>query len=333
MRGCVFSDRVRQTISIGLRITASTMLGICMVLGDSVDLEAQQKGQWTPGQYGLNAGVIPDPGFTYTNTALRYFADTLTDANGNAISGVTGTDEFWHDENSITFVPKAKFLGGYFAPYVSVSVANGSVVGDIAGLTTTDSGGVGLADTFVAPVYMGWRLERADLSAGYAFTAPTGRFTPGASNNVGSGYWGNNILGGATVYLTESKGTSANLFVDWEAHGKKSGTDITPGQAVTAEWGFGQVLPLDKQKKKLLQVGFVGYGQWQVSDNTGATRLLPHYSVHALGVQTNYVVPAHEVTLFFKYYDEISAKARPRGRTFVFGGSWTRKSPDKSPTP
>jgi hypothetical protein len=38
---------------------------------------AQQKGQWVPGQYGLNAGGISDPGLTYQNLALNYSASQL----------------------------------------------------------------------------------------------------------------------------------------------------------------------------------------------------------------------------------------------------------------
>ena len=41
--------------------------------------------------------------------------------------------------------------------------------------------------------------------------APTGRYTPGASDNVGSGYWGHNLITGSTVYLTKDKGTSADF--------------------------------------------------------------------------------------------------------------------------
>jgi hypothetical protein len=162
----------------------------------------------------------------------------LNDASGNGLPGITGTYSFWVNENIFMFVPKYKFLGGYFAPYASVNVANGSLVADI-GRFGARGGGAGLADTFVQPFNMGWHFSRLDLNAGYAFTAPTGRFTPAASNNVGSGYWGNNLTSGATFYITKNKGTSANVFVDWEAHGKKSGTNITPGQAVTTEWGLG----------------------------------------------------------------------------------------------
>jgi hypothetical protein len=309
-----------------MKFKFTLLILFCMATAAMHPLPAQQKGQWVPGQYGLNAGVIPSSGFTYQNLALNYSAGSLNDANGNGLPGITGTYSFWVDENIFMFVPKYKFLGGYFAPYASVNVANGSLVADIRTLGAS-AGGTGLADTFVQPFNMGWHFSRLDLNAGYAFMAPTGRFTPLASNNVGSGYWGNNLTSGATFYVTKNKGTSANIFVDWEAHGKKSGINITPGQAVTTEWGLGQALPLSKDMSKILQIGFVGYDQWQVSNNGGVTRLLPYYSVHALGAQGNFIAPKQGLNFFFKYYGEYSAKARPQGRTFVFGGSWTLKIP------
>jgi hypothetical protein len=302
---------------------------------------AQQKGQWVPGGYGLNAGVIPDPGFTYANLALNYSASQLNDSNGDRLPRITGTYSFWVDENIFYYVPKYKFLGGYFAPFVSVNLANGSLVAALTGTNLSGNGGSeGLADTFVEPVNLGWHLKRADVSAGYAFMAPTGRFTSGASDNVGSGYWGQHITSGTTFYLTKNKGTSANLFTDWEIHGKKSGTNLTPGQAFTMEWGLGQVLPLKKDFSRLLQLGLVGYDQWQVSSNGGmilvgpipvpASRI-PYYSVHAIGLQSNFILPVKALALFFKYEDEYRAKARPEGRTIVFGGTFTLRIPKPPP--
>ena len=142
---------------------------------------------------------------------------------------------------------------------------------------------------------------------------------------------------GATGYITKNKGTSASLFTDWEIHGKKSGTDITPGQAVTIEWGLGQVLPLDKEFHKLLQFGVIGYDQWQVSSNSGTLTLpagimvpassVPYYSAHAVGMQANFIAPKAGLNFFFKYLQEYMASSPPQGRTFLFGGSWTLKRP------
>jgi hypothetical protein len=310
----------------------------CMFLGVVTSASAQQKGQWVPGQFGLNAGVIPDSGFTYANLALDYSASQLNDRNGNRIPGITGTYSFWVDENIFYYVPKYKFLGGYFMPYVALNYANGELVASITGTNlNTGGGGSGFADMWVQPFNLGWHLKRTDLVVGYAFTAPTGRFTPGASDNVGSGYWGNNITSGTTFYITKNKATTANLSTDWEIHGQKSGTNITPGQAFTMEWGVGQVLPLKKDFSRLLQLGLVGYDQWQVSNSSGIlvgtipASSIPFYSVHAIGGQANFILPTKDLSAFFKYYDEYRALARPQGRTFVFGFSWTWRIPKPQP--
>jgi hypothetical protein len=331
---------------------------LALILAEFVSpLLGQQKGQWVPGQFGLNAGVIPDPGITYANLAVNYSAGRLNNSTGSRIlQNVTGTYSFWADENIFYYVPHHKVLGGYFMPYVAVNYATGSVVaalppllpGNTSGINLS-AGGSGLADTLVEPINIGWHFaKRVDFNVGYAFTAPTGRYTAGASDNVGSGYWGNDITSGTTLYITKNHGTTANLATAWEIHGQKtvaslvSGqlSKITPGQAFTQEWGIGQVLPLKKDMSQLAQLGLVGYDQWQVSSNGGnytvagmpvAASLVPYYSVHAIGFQANYILPAKNVALFFKYYDEYSAKARPQGRTIVFGGSWTFRIPKAQP--
>jgi hypothetical protein len=322
------------------RVKLVTVLA-CILLGVVSSALAQQKGQWVPGQYGLNAGAIPDPGVTYANLALNYSAGRLNDSNGNRISGINGNYSFWVDENIFYYVPQHKFLGGYFMPYVALNYASGEVVANLTGTDlSTGGGGSGFADMYVQPLNLGWHLKRADVVVGYAFSAPTGRFTAGASDNVGSGYWGNNITSGTTFYITKNKGTSANLSTDWEIHGQKAGTNETPGQAFTDEWGLGQVLPLKKDFSRLLQLGLVGYDQWQVSNNGGTVTvggtpvpasILPYYSVHGIGFQSDFILPTKNLAAFFKYYDEYSAKARPQGRTIAFGFSWTLRIPKPVP--
>jgi hypothetical protein len=339
------------------RIRPTTFVLGVIVVGFAFPLLGQQKGQWVPGQFGLNAGAIPEPGITYANLALNYSAGRLNNSSGDEIlQNVTGTYSFWVDENIFYYVPHHKILGGYFMPYVAVNYASGSVVADLPPLLPGNTsginlgvGGSGLADTFVEPINIGWHFaKRVDFTAGYAFVAPTGRYTAGASDNVGSGYWGNDITSGTTLYITKNHGTSANLATAWEIHGQKTVSSapagqlskITPGQAFTAEWGVGQVLPLKKDMSQLAQLGLVGYDQWQVSSNGGNYLLagvpvsasgVPYYSVHGIGVQANYILPAKNIVAFFKYYDEYSAKARPQGRTIAFGFSWTLRIPKGQP--
>jgi hypothetical protein len=84
------------------QIKAGVLVLALVIVGLASPLLAQQKGQWVPGQFGLNAGVIPDPGITYANLALNYSSSQLNDSNGNQIlKNVTGTYSFWADENII----------------------------------------------------------------------------------------------------------------------------------------------------------------------------------------------------------------------------------------
>jgi hypothetical protein len=304
----------------------------------------QQKGQYMPGQQGLNAGVLPDPGVTYANMTINYSAGTITNSNGNPLP-LTGSYDIWAIENIFYYVPNAKVLGGTLAFMAAIpTLANGSLtLGSLNNPNLAlNAGGYGVADTWVQPITLGWHLKRVDTYVGYAFITPNGRYTVGASDNIGSGYWGNNLLSGTTAYLTKNKATTANLTTNWEFHGSKDtprGTSITPGQAFTIEWGIGQTLPVKKDFSELLQLGVIGYDQWQVSSNGGflspgvPASVVPFYAAHAIGFQTNYVLPAKNLLFFFKYEDEYLAIARPKGRSFIFGGSYTFRIPKAAPPP
>lgn len=305
---------------------------------------AQQKGQYIPGQSGLNAGVLPEAGISYANLALNYFADTLRDSGGGVIP-LSSDYSIWADENIVYFVPKHKILGAkYGFMMTAVTPANGSLTLGALNFpnVAVNGGGTGIADTWVQPLTLGWSLKHVDTYVAYAFMAPTGRYTPGATTNVGSGYWGNNIYTGTTAYLTKNKATTANIMTNWEIHGNKTtgaGTTMTPGQAFTIEWGLGQIIPIKKNFSQLAQLGVVGYDQWQVTDNGGllfpnvAASATPSYSVHAIGFQANYLLPPKNLTFFFKFEPEYRALARPQGRTIAFGGIYTFRIPKPSPPP
>jgi len=286
--------------------------------------------------------VIPDPGITYVNMPFNYSVSQLNGPNGNKVPDITGTYSFWVDENVLYYVPKHKFLGGYLMPYINLNYASGELVADSTGMNLSAAGGgSGFADMYVQPLKMGWHFgDRVDFTAGYGFFAPTGRFTQGASNNVGSGYWGNVITSGTTFYITKNKETTANLTTVWEIHGKRAAPIITPGQAFTDEWGLGQIIPMKKDLSRLFQLGFVGYDRWQASHSSGALIVgetpvpesaIPFYSVHAMGVQCNFLLPAKNFAAFFKYLDEYRAIAGPQGRSIVFGFSWTLRIPKPEP--
>ena len=230
--------------------------------------QAQVRGVYPLGMNATNSGVTPGPGFTYANALLFYSRDHLRGAHGEVLA--TGRQFVLMDLNTLAWVSdkKIRLLGGaVLSATATLPVANNSLTSSARGEI---SGGGGLADSFYQPLILAWREDRADIRAAYGFLAPTGRFEEGASDNVGSGYWTSTISAGQTFYLTESKATALSAFQMYEFHGRQQGTRIHPGQTLDLDYSLTQLLPL--HEKVQLQLGVVGYNQWQTTDKSGAKR-------------------------------------------------------------
>ena len=128
---------------------------------------AQQHGQYQPGQYGLNAGIMPDPGITYGDYNLNFNANQLNLENGTPVKA-TGTYNIWAVENFFFYVPKFKILGAKFAPFVAFpTIGTGSLVLPFLGNgKTLGSGGFALADTWFQLANLAWHAPRADCVGG-----------------------------------------------------------------------------------------------------------------------------------------------------------------------
>ena len=119
----------------------------------------------------------------------------------------------------------------------------------------------------------------------------------------------NSITSGTTFYLTKDHANVASLSTDWEVLGAGQhvkGTSGTHGQSLTMEWGSTHVLALDQQSKKLLEFGVAGYDERVVSGNgvplasSLSSSGMP-FSIHAMGFQSNFILPEKNVSLSFKY--------------------------------
>ena len=203
-------------------------------LGAAKPLPAQQKPQWLPGQMGLNAGVQPSPGLSYVNMDVNYDAGAFNGPKGDAIP-VSGTYNVWAVEN-ILFSGESKVSGRKSRIEVMFPFPNGSLVADILvpnqGATNLGvaGGGTGVADLWLQPFTLGWHMKRLDFTVGDAFMVPTRRYSPGATNNIGSGYFGNHPKR-ARPYVTKNKATSVNLFTDWKVQNPvKARTTLTKHQ-------------------------------------------------------------------------------------------------------
>lgn len=256
-----------------------------MVVSALVPLaEAQVRGVYPLGMSAVNSGVTPESGITYANVFIFYSRSELKGPDGEIQA--TGQNSVIMDMNSFVWVSKKqiKMLGGArLSVSATLPIANNSLTSDVEGAL---SGGGGFADSYYQPFILGWQKKRADIRAVYGFLAPTGRFVAGSYNNVGSGYWTHAVSSAQTFYLTSNKATAVSAFQMYEFHGTQEGTQIHPGQTFDLDYSLTQVLPLQSDLR--LQVGLVGYGQWQTTGNNGLgvtpTQAAARYSVNSLGI-------------------------------------------------
>ncbi len=280
---------------------------------------AQNRGVYPLGLSAINSGVTGAAGFSYSNSFLFYGRDESKDASGQVIA--TGAQSVLMDMNGLTWVGKNPLtgLGGaILSAGVTVPIANNSLSSSELG---TLSGGGGLADTYLQPLILGWRRERFDVRATLGALAPTGRYSAGAKDNVGNGYWSLTPSVGETVYLTADRSLALSAFEMYEFHARQPGTEIQPGQ--TFDLDYSLMLALPAYKERQFRLGLVGYEAWQTTDTTGPAitpvQAAQHYRIHALGVGATASLPKQGVNLSFKYFDEYSNRSTYQGSSVQIG--------------
>lgn len=290
----------------------------CMI---SLPVVAQVRGVYPLGMSATNSGVTPEPGISYVNQFLFYSRDQAKGPSGEVLA--TGQNSVMMDMNTLVWVSKQKmdFIGGaLFSMSATIPIANNSLTSDLKGGI---SGGGGLADSYYQPFILGWRTKRADLRAVYGFLAPSGKFDVGANNNVGSGYWTHAFSSGQTFYLTEDKRTTVSAFQMYEIHTTQEGTEVHPGDTMNLDYSLTRVLSL--QRDLNLQIGLVGYEQWQLTDKTGpgitAVQSSAHYRINALGFGSSLILPARKVSVGVKYFKEFEDRSTYQGYSFQITGS------------
>ena len=303
-------------ITQGHHLRSSIVLAVCCFIFAS-QTKAQNRGVYPLGMSATNSGVTPAPGFTYVNQLLIYSRDKSKGPDGRVLA--TGSNAVVMDMNTIAWVSRQEILGGArFSMSATIPVAKNSLTSDFTGPI---SGAGGLADSYYQPFILGWNQKRAAFRAVYGFLAPTGRFKPGANDNVGSGYWTHAFSSGQTFYLTKDRATIASAFQMYEIHTEQQGTGIHPGQTFNLDFSLMRELPFGN--KPWLQVGLVGYNQRQTTAKRGPgvtpQQAAERYKVNALGFATSANLPKR-INLGFKYFQEFSNRSTFQGHSIQISG-------------
>ncbi|MCM3870401.1 MAG: transporter [Pyrinomonadaceae bacterium] len=263
------------------------------------------------GDHGLKSGSQPPPGIYVTNLTLFYDSDTIKSTDGSSTHRVNLAQGI--NATAVTFVSKKKFLGGHYSFTAAPAIANVAIDTPFAGSET----GIGMSDSYVQPFQLGWEKKRADFVVGYGFYAPTGRFTPGASNNTGLGMWSHEFSAGTTVYLDKKKEWHAATAGFYNFQSKVRDTTRKVGNLVSLEGGVGRSF-----NHYLSNVGVAYFAQWKVTRDTSIT--LPNGfqnkdRYYGVGPEINTVIPINKTTMTsfgIRYLQEVGNRVATQGSLF-----------------
>ena len=306
-------------------ISAAAVMTVAMLL--PTPSLAQLNGSHTPGDYGVQSGSQPAPGFYAALFYLRYDADTIKDADGNIVRPAPnspGSLAVSAVAPLAWFVSQTKFLGANYGAMVVLPLANASIEAPAFALGETI--GTSISDLLVRPIDLGWHTARADVAAGLQLYAPTGRYEPGGDENIGKGMWTYEPFAGTTVYFDEKRTVSLAATAYWELHGNKKDTDVKVGQILTLQGGLGKSFLGGG-----LIVGAAYYGQWKLTEDQLVEFELPGGSSPAVsfpgkhkvfGFGPDVTLPVASKSKLFalvniRYLWESGAQLKTEGQTLV----------------
>lgn len=166
--------------------------------------------------------------------------------------------------------PEIKALGnaryiGCISPYFSTANFKATLNTSIDSTYTISGSTGGIGDIMVAPGYLSWSdaNSKFDITAGYLFSAPTGRYETGADDNIGLGYWNHVFQVFNYFYLMPKKASALFIGNTFETHSKIKDVDVKPGNRYTLEYGLSQYL------SERLEITAQGGHTWQIGEDSG----------------------------------------------------------------
>jgi hypothetical protein len=297
-----------------------------LLLLPAVPAQAQLSGSHSLGDFGVQSGSQPQPGFYAGLFYYRYDTDTIKDADGSTIGpsvGSPGSIGIAAAAPLLWYVSSAKVFGANYGAMAVLPWANASLEAPAFGLSETIE--TSLSDTVIRPLDLGWHAKRADVAAGFQIYLPTGRYEPGGSDNIGKGMWTYEPFLGTTIYFDEKRSASLATTAFWEVHTDKEETDVHVGQILTLEGGLGKSFPGG------LILGAAYYAQWKLTEDELGSFVLPGggvidpqlantHRVFAFGPDVT--VPVASTTKLFalvnvRYFWETGARSRTEGQSLV----------------
>ena len=155
-----------------MKVGVSGLVAMALICNISM-AQARTMGHYAPGVVSIRDLAVPAvPGFFYAQYNAYYEADRYVDGAGNKrldFESEAGEVELETDVDVLAIAPVflwstgKTILGANYAFYVAPNFGKSSVAAKLSVLDQvgkTDDDAIGLGDTFVQPVWLGWQGDR-----------------------------------------------------------------------------------------------------------------------------------------------------------------------------
>lgn len=298
------------------RVGAPWLLVCACAVSTAAQPQTPVTGHYPPGQSGVRGASMSSPGLVYTNFS-RFFSNLeVTDASGN---GVQSLDELRYANISVfAWTTDREVFGMRYGLQAGIPVATGNLR---PAPTETQSADFGLGDVLLTPLVLFGQSTAFDYQVQLTLWSSSGRYSPGAPDNRGTGFQSLVYsLGGVFYPRGDREGWSLSAMARIEQNFEQDDTDITPGDDVVIDWGVGKVVRVGERN---VDLGVSGFVLRQVSSQTGGSTSpgLGRYRLYGIGPEAN--VPLTErLSLRIRAHWELGARNIVEGNNLWAILSW-----------
>jgi len=215
-------------------------------------------GHYPPGQTGLRGAAFAAPGLSYTDFNRLFSNLEVKGAEGERLEPVG--EARYANVSMITWTTDRTVFGMNYGALLGIPFATGDLTPSGA---DTDTGGFDLGDILVTPLSLYGTTSDLDYQLQFTVWSASGRFTPGAADNRGTGFWSLVYSLGAVWYPAGNRNDwSLSAVARFEQNFEQRSSGITPGIDLVIDWGIGKMVRLGGYP---VEIGVSGFGVWQLS--------------------------------------------------------------------
>ena len=290
---------------------AGIIVGLCLLATPNT---LQAEGHFIPGLQSSRDNAAKATGYEFKLNSFYYSSDRYKNSDGDKVSSLpAGGSQFEPNVDIFGFIPSFSYrsnfkilgakYGASIAPYFGTTSIGASTIVASSGVEPSDSN-FGIGDLYFQPLLLVWGQKKGDFAFSYGVHAPVGEFDNNDRDNIGLGYWSNEIELTALGYWDENKVTAFSFMGTFEINSEQRGSDYRPGNNMAIELG------ISHKATEMIDFGVTAYHYWQVSGDKGGNILFPgRERTHGFGGRLAFHLD-EGASVFLRFLTEVGARSR-----------------------